>query len=234
MIFSLGFLALASLGLQAAAPSLGKESVCRKLVLHGEVREGKEWSADLGQGWVFRVVPTAKLADRKAGRFSGWDLVVDRAGGGYPDALLLATPPYGSLNEREIGATFGLRAQDALGWEPRHFRFFTTAADLARARALFGSVQGGDNAASRELLGMVQRSSAGQFLITDAKLKLGQGDAPGYAKDWALNFPSVKHEVVQAGQDSRDGELLWIRFSVTLFLRDGLGAPKGPVVGCPR
>jgi hypothetical protein len=203
-------------------------------VLHGEVSEGKDWSADLGQGWVFRVVPTAKPEDRKAGRFSGWDLVVDRAGEEYPDALLLATPPYGSLNEREIGTTFGLRAQDALGWEPRRFHFFTSAADLSRGRSLFGAVMGGDAAASRDLLGMVERASAGEFLVTEAKLKLGQGDAPAYGKDWALNLAQVKHQVVQSGEDSKSGTLVWIRFSVTLWLPSGWVAPKGEVVSCPR
>jgi len=104
--------------------------VCRKVELTGEVSAGQEWSAAVGEGWIFRVVPIA--ASGKG--YTGWDLVMDRAGGdravggGYPDALLLATPPYGSLNEREIGTTFGMRAQDSIAWTPRRFRFFDVSA----------------------------------------------------------------------------------------------------------
>ena len=101
----------------------------------GEVSAGQEWKADFGQGWVFRLLPidTSSWAG-KAG-YSGWDLVVDREQpAGYPDALLVATPPYNSINEREVGTTFGLRAQDAIGWNPRSFRFLTNAAASGRAR----------------------------------------------------------------------------------------------------
>src|SRR5215469_15705482 len=98
----------------ALAPALHAQKNCRRLDLAAELESGREWRADIGQGWVFRVVPVQG--------HSGWDLVVDRdPPAGYPDALLLATPPYNSLNEREIGATFGLRVQDALGWNPRTF-----------------------------------------------------------------------------------------------------------------
>src|ERR1700738_1509554 len=81
----------------------GAASSCRKVVLKGEVNAGQVWKAALGQGWVFRIQP---IQPGPAG-YSGWDLVVDRDPPvGYPDALLLATPPYDSINEREIGTTF--------------------------------------------------------------------------------------------------------------------------------
>jgi hypothetical protein len=90
----------------------------------GEVNAGQEWKAAFGEGWVFRVLP---IQAGKAG-FSGWDLVVDREQpAGFPDALLLGTPPYNSINEQEVGSTFGLRAQDGIGWNPRSFRFLSTA-----------------------------------------------------------------------------------------------------------
>ena len=73
--------------------------------------------------------------------YSGWDLVVDREpAAGFPDALLLATLPYNSINEREIGTTFGLRAQDAIGWNPRSFRFIVTPSDFREAQQLFRSL----------------------------------------------------------------------------------------------
>jgi len=71
-----------------------------QVVLTGEAGEGQQWRAAFGQGWAFRVLP---IQPGPAG-YSGWDLVVDREQpAGYPDALLLATPPYNSINEREVG-----------------------------------------------------------------------------------------------------------------------------------
>src|SRR5215469_8429130 len=108
---------------------------CQQLELRGEVTAEQEWNAAIGQGWVFRVLPIAG--------YSGWDLVVDRdAPAGYPDAVLLATPPYGSINEREIGTTFGLRAQDAVGWNTRSFRFLTDAAQFRQAQQWFRQIEG--------------------------------------------------------------------------------------------
>ena len=104
------------------ASGVPTQAVCEKLELLGEVHAAQEWKAAFGEGWVFRLIP---IHPGNAG-YSGWDLVVDReAGAGFPDALLLATPPYRSINEREVGTTFGVRAQDAIGWNPRSFHFLT-------------------------------------------------------------------------------------------------------------
>jgi len=218
------------------------EEVCRKVELMGDVKSGEEWHAAIGEGWVFRVAPIAAVNGHD---YTGWDLVVDRMeGGGYPDALLLATPPYGSLNEREVGTTFGLRAQDAIGWNPRRFHFLTSEKDLARGRSLFArmgsaggsqSGSGGKAAAESggELLGLMKGASAGQFRVLDAKLSSGTGDGAEFARQWALRLRETPHTVEQdtgkqgQGQSSSRGELKWIRFSVTLWLPSGWRAPQG-------
>ena len=203
------------------------EALCRKLILSGQVSQGREWKGAIGQGWVFRVIPIASTAAEKESqrRYSGWDLVLDRADGlgvaGYPDALLLATPPYGSLNAREIGTTFGLRAQDALGWEPRPFRYLTSETDLARARGLFSRVTAPgktDVAAQSELLQIIGRGSAGQFRVVDAKLRMGVHDPEFFAQKWAANFKNVPHTVEDGTQDSPLGEIRWVRFEATFWL----------------
>ena len=107
-----------------------RQVTCSKVELQGEVNRGQEWRAAIGQGWAFRVLPVAGT------EYSGWDLAIDRDGI-YPDALLLATPPYGSLNQREIATTFGLRAQDAIAWQPRKFHFLTSEKGLTQARELY-------------------------------------------------------------------------------------------------
>jgi hypothetical protein len=208
-----------------AAPSSGAGG-CQKLQLSGEVKAGESWSASIGQGWTFRVLPIAP-----SGRgYTGWDLVVDPpADGGYPDALLLGTPPYGSLNEREIGTTFGLRAQDAIAWEPRRFHFLNTAKDVRSARELYRQVMAKPSSASAasELLKLISSGtggslSSGQFKIVDARLATGTADPQVFARQWTAHLHQVPHSIVQqdahVAEASPRGELLWIRFEATLWL----------------
>jgi hypothetical protein len=122
------------LALAANLAGAAQTRSCQKVVLEGEVSVGQEWRAGFGEGWVFRVLP---IEPGKAG-YSGWYLVVDRERPvGYPDALLVATPPYNSINEREVGNTFGLRAQDVVGWNPRSFRFLTAPDAFRESQRLF-------------------------------------------------------------------------------------------------
>jgi hypothetical protein len=222
----------------AASP---RPATCAKIVLAGEVNAGQEWRAAFGQGWVFRVLP---IQPGKAG-YSGWDLVVDREQpAGYPDALLLATPPYNSINEREIGTTYGLRAQDAIGWNPRSFRFLTHPAGFEESRKLYlllsrggqvrlavpeASGQKTDAArATRRLMELDAQSSAGQFHILDAHLAPGISDAKPYAENWALRSVRTPHanRPAQGGNATPLGALDWMRFSVTLWLPAGWKAPR--------
>ncbi len=211
-------------------PMMAQE--CRRVVLTGEVKSGEEWHAEIGQGWVFRVVPIGGPLERK---YSGWDMVVDRArGGGYPDALLLATPPYGSLTEREVGTTFGLRAQDAIGWNPRRFRFLLSEKDLATGRSLYAatlSAASGSEAqryASTKLLGLLGQVGQGEFRVLDARLRMGTADPTGFARQWALRLKETPHTVEQPlGSATARGELLWVRFTTTLWFPAKWKLPAG-------
>jgi len=209
---------------------------CQKVVLAGEVSAGQEWRASFGQGWVFRLVP---IQPGKAG-YSGWDLVVDREQPtGFPDALLVATPPYNSLNEHEVGTTFGLRAQDAIGWNPRSFRFLTSPDALRESQKLFlilgkqgmresPAVSKEVGLAMQRQLKLNQQASAGQFRILDARLTPGLSDAAPYAESWALASPHTPHsfEPAASGKATPLGEMRWIKFSVTLWLPSGWAVPR--------
>jgi hypothetical protein len=255
-------------GLDGEVSAMGTSAVgreCRKIVLHGEVAAGKEWRAVVGEGWVFRVIPIVApslrsdrtVINEHSGSkhsgsvppdrgYTGWDLVMDRENGdGYPDALLLATPPYGSVNEREIGTTFGMRAQDAIAWEPRKFHFFTKVDRVQAARALYREIFAGvhkgpgtdasDAAVSQEaesasikLLDLISSDpemGLGQFSITDARLVSGSGNPPPYANAWLAHLSQVPHTLEQASPEdlrhhgeflSELGELRSIQFVVTL------------------
>jgi hypothetical protein len=210
------------------------QASCEKVELRGELSAGQEWKAALGQGWVFRVIP---IPPGSAG-YSGWDLVVDReAAAGYPDALLLATPPYGSINEREVGTTFGVRAQDAIGWNPRSFHFLTDSATLRKAQDLFRamheeSAKAGsaalDAQTAGKLMQLAEHAAAGQFRILDARLNPGVGDVAPFAQAWAAQSAKTPHELDSAPDNKATplGNLHWMRFSVTLWLPAGWKTPQ--------
>lgn len=219
----------------AAAP---RPAGCRKIVLTGEVSAGEQWKAAFGEGWVFRVAP---IKPGKEG-YSGWDLVVDREqSAGYPDALLVATPPYYSISERELGTTFGLRAQDAIGWNPRRFHFLTDPDALRESQKQFRALGGTkiwteapvagsrEQEAEQRLLEINRKSSAGQLRILNARLTPGIADAAPFARKWALQSARTPHTIVPAAGAKATplGELNWMRFSVTLWLPAGWKAPQG-------
>ena len=214
-------MALAAATMTHAAP----KAVCSQVRINGEVEAGREWSASLGQGWVFRVMPIQPVNSG----FSGWDLVVDRVPpAGFPDALLLATMPYNSINEREIGTTFGLRAQDAIGWNPRSFRFLMDPRDFRGARQVYVAAFQSPNSSSAlqdsrtlaRLLDFERRAAQGELRIVDARLVPGMADPAPYAQSWARASERMPHrvEAAQAGASSPRGELKWIRFTLTLLL----------------
>lgn len=223
---------LLSMAFRAAAfAQHNSPATCQKLTLAGEASAGHEWRQEIGAGWMLRMVPIAS-------GYSGWDLVVDREpGAGYPDALLLATPPYGSINEREIGTTFGLRAQDAIGWNPRSFHFLTDEKSLHEAQKLYAQVAGPDAArrpqASQQAVGrlmeLAKHAPYGQLRIEDAKLASGVGDAPAFAEGWTRRGTRIPHTEVSpsGGRSTARGELLWMRFTITLWLAPDWKPAKG-------
>lgn len=230
----------------ASKPDCAQAGSCRKVVLTGEVSSGQAWQAPLGQGWVFGVLP---IPPGRAG-YSGWDLVVDRdPPAGYPDALLLATPPYNSINEREIGTTFGVRAQDAIGWNPRSFHFMVDPGAFREAQVIYlgmsrngrlNGKNGKDGAHDLErLLGLETNTAGGELRIEDVRLTPGIADPAPFAQAWALAAPRTPHEVVAAadGRSSARGSLEWMRFSVTLWLPGSWNLPAalhGTPAACVR
>lgn len=224
-------LALVLMGATAIAQGQNRGG-CRRVDLTGEVSAGNGWQAAIGGGWVLRLVP---IAPGKSG-FTGWDLAVDRAPAlGYPDALLLATPPYLSMNEREIGTTYGLRAQDAIGWNPRSFRFLIDERNFREARQLFSrfspewssgkqTAEGGKAAA--RLMELSRGAAVGQLQILDARLSEGTGDAVSYARNWAIQAARIPHTAL-GGASTPRGSLGWIRFRATLWLPALWKAPAG-------
>ena len=229
---TLAFIVLAVTASQAAPPA-----ACTKIVLTGQADASHEWSQPIGQGWFFRVLP---IPAAKSG-YTGWDLVVDRdPPAGFPDALLVATPPYYSISEREVATTFGLRAQDAIGWNPRSFHFLTDPDALREGQKQFRALGGTKiwtekpepggrtQEAEQRLLEINRKSSPGQFRILNARLTPGIADAAPFARKWALQSSRTPHTIAPSatGQATPLGELDWIRFSITLWLPKNWPIPK--------
>ncbi len=227
--------AIACAGCLAARPChAGAPQSCGRLVLNGDVSAGQEWSALIGQGWKFRLVPIPPL---EAG-YSGWDLVLDRIPpAGFPDALDLATPPYNSINEREIGTTYGLRAQDAIGWNPRSFRFLTDPAKFRLAQGIYdlAFVHRKDETSQREkgasefLLKAAAGASRGELRILDAHISPGVADPAPFAQAWARASSLTPHQIDPSagGKAAVRGTLNWMRFEVVLWLPPGWNLPPG-------
>ena len=212
-------------GLGGAVAQVPQSISCRVVTLTGQVAAGSTWQAPIGQGWEVRLVPIA-------GPYSGWDIVAAPAGdSAYPDAVLLATPPWGSITEREIGNTFGLRAQDAVAWMPRRFHFLTSPEQLARARKAFPSAVAGGAAAasaSKALLAEVAHASAGELSITGAKLVAGVADPPAFAQQWASHLSRVPYQQLPAnGNSTPRGEIRSIDFRIRLWLPAYWVLPQG-------
>jgi len=232
---ALAIVAAAPLANNAAPP---KSPTCQRVTLTGEVQSGQEWHSSFGQGWIFRVVPVQP----GKGGYSGWDLVVDREeGAGYPDALLVATPPYYSISEREVATTFKLRAQDAIGWNPRSFHFLTDPAALHESQKLFRNLgppriwteksepDSRQQSATQALQQINQKSSPGEFRILNARLTPGTADAAPFAQRWAIQSSRTPHKIVPLSGASSTalGELQWMRFSINLWLPRAWKLPKG-------
>lgn len=212
----------------------GNAAACKGLVLDGDVNAGQEWIAPIGEGWRFRLVPIPPLD----ASYSGWDLVVDRIpSAGFPDALYLATPPYNSINEREIGTTYGLRAQDAIGWIPRSFHFLIDPAAFREAQQIYALafIHPKDvtartkAAASARLLQLTEGASTGELKILDAHLSPGIADPAPFAEGWARASSQTQQELDPSpgGKKAALGSLNWMRFEVVLWLPSSWKLPPG-------
>ena len=213
-----------------AAPPQSKAS-CRRASITGELNAGnafvKPISHDLSlffqpiaSGWILRVIPQAGPA-------------------GDHDYAELATPPYDSVNPLSISTDFAFRAQDAVGWNPRRFRFATSKASFDRLQDAWLSFEhGGATPAPPlqvELSSNIAQAASGTFTILDARL------TPGTANQWmqaaavASHFTTTAHTLVSSADGSATplGQIRWIRFRVDLDLPAGF-VPSAGIPLLPR
>ena len=191
---------------------------CTRAVVEGEVRAGQGFERVFTPGFKFFLEPIA----------SGWIVRVLREGEarGAHDYAELASPPYLSVTPLAVGTDFSFRAQDAVGWNPRRFRYAGTVEDFRRLMALYGPVVAGDPRASAELAELVGKQPEVELEIVDARLVPGTNDQARMAAMVASHFETTPHSV-EPGGASALGKVTWMRFRVGFELRPGARVSSG-------
>jgi hypothetical protein len=152
-----------------AAP-MGKTATCSRAVVEGEVGAGQGFVQVVGNGLEVMLEPLA----------SGWILRVLPVRVPRPehDYAELASPPYRSVSPLLISTDFSFRAQDAVAWNPRHFRFASDKsmfAELSKAYGEYQSTTVPSAAAMNKLAELVSRAHEGTVQLLDAHLVPGTG-----------------------------------------------------------
>jgi hypothetical protein len=210
-------------------PGSAATASCRVEVIEGEVAAGQSFERAIGNGLRLKLEAIA----------SGWIVRVLPVGAyGEHDYAELANPPYRSVSPLLIGTDFSFRAQDALGWNPRRFRF---AADRTSFEELLG-LYNDDARLSRvgatpnetvvlrgvesRLAMLVSRAPEGELTILDAHLVPGTGDQSEGAALVATHLNLSAHQVDQPanGKATPLGRLDWLRFRIRLDLPKGFRA----------
>ncbi len=205
----------------AGNPGAAKQ-VHRVAVIDGDVKSGQAFERVIGNGLKVLLEPIA----------SGWVLRVVPVAGprGAHDYAELATPPYQSVSPLLISTDFSFRAQDALGWNPRNFRFAADRSSFDELSRVYDEyqrlAQAGPNAAPQmratesRLALLVSYAPEAKLLILDAHLVQGTGDQTRAASLVAVHANSSARQVDQPadGVATPLGRLTWLRFRIRIDL----------------
>ena len=181
---------------------------CPSVTFEGTVEAGKSFQRGVS-------ATQALLLDAVA---SGWVVRVVPAHGsrGAHDSAELATPPYRSPNPLLITTDFSFRAQDAVAWNPREFRFFTTAAQMGVAERAYAATLKEPNrpAAGAALYPLLAEACTAELQITDARIAGGTADQTIAASTVASHFSQTAHTVDTGAAPTTLGKILLLRFRV--------------------
>ena len=200
---------------------------CQRAVVEGEVRAGESFARPIGGGLEVRLEALSWG--------SGWLLRVLPVAGPRPahDYAELARPPYASVSPLLLSTDFSFRAQDAVAWNPRRFRFAASSAEFAKISAAFEKyrkVTPPTVAAESDLAATVSEAPEGMLQILDARLIPGTANQSRMAAMVASHFSTTAHTVEEPAEGSGGGKgvplgkLMRVRFRVSLDLPRGFRA----------
>lgn len=202
---------------------------CRFEVIEGEVKAAESFTRPIGNGLEIRLEALSWA--------SGWALRVLPIHGPRPahDYIELATPPYTSVSPLLLSTDYSFRAQDAVAWNPRRFRFIASATDFANIAAVYeryNKTTPPAPDAANELATLVSKAPEGSLQILDARLIPGTANQAQTAIGVASHFNTTAHTVEEAagGQGTALGKLMWIRFRIRLELPSGFRADPAATV----
>ncbi|GAA3768346.1 hypothetical protein [Terriglobus aquaticus] len=202
---------------------LSAQSGCGRQTLEGEVRQGQAWQHTLSPALDLKLEAVP----------AGWMIRVLPHNGQRPphDAAELANPPYRSPTPILISTDFSFRAQDAVAWNPRTFRFFPTAAETAKAEALYqASLRDPQHpAAVADLYPLIATAPEATLRITDAEIVGGTANQTAAAATVASHLEQTAHIVRTDLAPSPLGTLLRLRFRIDVpaFATNCHGAAPG-------
>ncbi len=216
----------------ASESAIAAPAACRMGVVEGEVLAGKNFAVAVGSGLEVRL--------EALNWGSGWLLRVVPVGGarfgqGAHDYAGLSTPPYASVNPLLLSTDYSFRAQDAVAWNPRRFRFAGNAKEFAAILAVYEKYGKAGPAAAeveRELAALVSKSPEGTLQILDAKFVPGTANLAQMAAMVASHFNTTAHTMEQPstegeGKGSPLGKLNWVRFRLSLELPPEFRVERG-------
>jgi len=208
-------------------------TACVSAISSGEVSAGGNFSEPLGGGLDILLDPTP----------TGWVLRVLPGTGIHPphDYAELATPPYQSVNPLLITTDFSFRAQDVIGWNPRHFQFYARPSQASAAQHAYDDyfAHPKDMKIMQRLAELPQYAASGDFTVLDSRLLPGTGNQSPAAAVVAAHFQTTPHTLLQApaNQASPLGRVVWMRFQLSLLLPKGFAVATAWQVDrsrCPR
>ena len=183
---------------------------CKPRVLEGEVRQGQAWQQAISSTLDLKLEAVP----------AGWMVRVLPHNGSRPphDAAELANPPYRSPTPILISTDFAFRAQDAVAWNPRIFRFFVRPEETAAAEAVFQATlrYPDDHAAAAKLYPLLAAAPEATLQIVDAEIAGGTANQTAAAATVASHLEQTAHTVNTDVPPTPLGALLRMRFRVTL------------------
>lgn len=214
-------LLLAALPAGAGKPTVPRQD-CRAAVVEGEVIAGQPFRKVFTPGLEFFLEPLP----------SGWIIRVLEMRGtqevrGPHDWAEVATPPYRSVSPLLISTDWAFRAQDAVGWNPREFRYARDAKTFTQLAGFVDRVMAKDTKASSLAAMLVVEQPEARLQILDASLVPGTHNQALMAAAVASHFLETPHSVVQGESPTALGRLAKIKFRVTMDLSVGINPAAG-------
>ncbi len=192
---------------------------CSRVEFEGDVRAGDGFEKVFAPGLKFYLEPLR----------SGWIvrvLAADEPRGPH-DYAELATPPYRSVSPLLISTDWSFRAQDAVAWNPRRFRYAASREAFRRLAALYDKVMAGDGPSAARAAELVSEQPEGVLQILDARMVPGLADQAQMAATVASHLSATPHTVDQSTTPSPLGRVEELRFRVDLELPAGFRTVTG-------